>query len=91
MLAALTGADLCPAHLTFTPTGWRQLIHPPMQLPGTRLAEKVRLGTQALADVFAQGIAGTPADWHMLQPLWLADLPAATRSRLDATPERGRP
>ena len=30
--------------------------------------------TQALADHFANNIAAHPADWHMLQPQWLADL-----------------
>jgi len=39
--------------------------------------------TQAVADRFAADIAEHPEDWHMLQPLWLADiratdLPAAT-------------
>jgi phosphatidylinositol dimannoside acyltransferase len=76
MLAALTGADLCPVHLSFTDNGWRQVIHPPLRLPGTRLAQQVREGTQLLADVFARGISEYPQDWHMLQPLWLADLPA---------------
>ncbi|HEY5116333.1 MAG TPA: phosphatidylinositol mannoside acyltransferase [Nakamurella sp.] len=75
MLAALTGADLCPVHLSFTGDGWRQVIHPPLRLPGTRLAQQVREGTQLLADVFAGGIRHHPQDWHMLQPLWLADVP----------------
>jgi lauroyl/myristoyl acyltransferase len=44
-------------------------------LPGARLTDQVRGGTQALADVFAERIAEHPADWHMLQRLWLADLP----------------
>jgi KDO2-lipid IV(A) lauroyltransferase len=30
--------------------------------------------TQAMADAFARGIAEHPADWHMLQKLWLEDL-----------------
>lgn len=34
----------------------------------------VGLITQALADRFAVNIAAHPQDWHMLQPLWLADL-----------------
>lgn len=74
MLAALTGADLCPVHLSFTDDGWRQVIHPPLQLPGTRLVQQVREGTQLLADFFASGISQHPQDWHMVQPLWLADL-----------------
>lgn len=80
MLAALTGADLCAAHLSFTQNGsergWRTHVSPPLELPGTRLAERVRGGTQLIADQFQATIARRPQDWHMLQPLWLADLPA---------------
>ena len=83
MLAALTGADLLRVHLTYTDTGWHHLICPPMQLPGERLAQQVREGTQLLADGYASGIEAEPADWHMLQPLWEADLPAHRRARLD--------
>ncbi|MBM9467055.1 phosphatidylinositol mannoside acyltransferase [Nakamurella leprariae] len=74
LLAATTGAALLPVHLSFTDDGWRQVVAPPLQLPGRRLAEQVRGGTQLLADFFAQEIGEHPADWHMLQPLWLADL-----------------
>jgi KDO2-lipid IV(A) lauroyltransferase len=42
--------------------------------------------TQALADRFAAGIAAHPADWHMLQPLWTADLTAAQLARRSAAP-----
>ena len=31
--------------------------------------------TQSLADAFEKFISAHPADWHMLQRLWLADLP----------------
>jgi len=80
MLAALTGADLVTVHLSFTQRGtdrgWWTHISPPIELPGTRLADKVRAGTQAIATTFERTIARKPQDWHMLQPLWLADLPA---------------
>ncbi len=75
LLAAKTGAALLPVSLWFTPRGWGQWIGPPIELPGARLTDQVRGGTQALADVFAERIAEHPADWHMLQRLWLADLP----------------
>ncbi|HYU04442.1 MAG TPA: phosphatidylinositol mannoside acyltransferase [Jatrophihabitantaceae bacterium] len=75
LLAAKTGAALLPVSLWFTPDGWGQWIGPPIELPGARLTDQVRGGTQALADVFAERIAEHPADWHMLQRLWLADLP----------------
>lgn len=77
MLAARTGATLLPVGLWFTPDGgWGQLIGEPVQLRGERLADQVRNGTQALADAFAGFIAAHPADWHMLQKVWAADLTA---------------
>ncbi len=85
MLAALTGADLCPVHLTFLPDGWKQVVRPPLPLPGTRLSQQVRAGTQLLADAFAAGIAETPHDWHMLQPLWLDDLARTGSGRPEKT------
>ena len=85
MLAALTGADLCAVHLSFTQDGnergWRTYVAPPVQLPGTRLAERVKGGTQLLANEFQARIRTRPQDWHMLQPLWLADLPAGHVAR----------
>ena len=39
--------------------------------------------TQALADRFAVNIAAHPQDWHMLQPLWLADLSDKRRASLE--------
>lgn len=77
LLAATTDAALLPVSLWFTPDGWGQRIHPPIDVSGPgRLRDRVVAGTQALADVFARDIAEHPADWHMLQRLWLADLPA---------------
>ncbi|HEY1572385.1 MAG TPA: phosphatidylinositol mannoside acyltransferase [Pseudonocardiaceae bacterium] len=72
MLAARTGAALLPVGSWFTDDGgWLFRIHPPI-----RVASKAGVGaaTQAMADVFAGDIAAQPADWHMMQKLWLADL-----------------
>ncbi len=47
------------------------------QIPVDRSADRakvIRRSTQAIADKLAEGIAAHPTDWHMLQPLWLADL-----------------
>lgn len=74
LLAATTGATLLPGCVWFTANGWGQRISPPITLASGRLRERVAAGTQALADVFAVEMARHPADWHMLQPLWLADL-----------------
>jgi len=79
LLAATTGAALLPVALWFTADGgWGQWIGGPVQLEGRRLADKVRSGTQSLADAFEKQIAQHPADWHMLQKLWLSDLPVRT-------------
>jgi KDO2-lipid IV(A) lauroyltransferase len=79
LLAATTGAVLLPVALWFTPDGgWGQWIGEPIEPEGARLAEKVRTGTQALADAFAPQVAAHPEDWHMLQKLWVADLSVRT-------------
>ncbi|MBW1604171.1 phosphatidylinositol mannoside acyltransferase [Streptomyces sp. JJ66] len=78
LLALQTGAPLLPASLWFDDTPvMKARVHPPIEVPesGSR-REKAAAMTQALADVFAGAIAEHPADWHMLQRLWLADLPA---------------
>ncbi len=75
LLAASTGAAVLPVSLWFTEDGWGQRINAPVEFPDGRLREKVTTGTQAVADTFAHDIAEHPGDWHMLQRLWLADLP----------------
>lgn len=78
-LAATTGAALLPVGCWHTDDGWGFRIHPPVRVTGH---DGVPAATQALADVFAGDIAAHPADWHMLQKLWLADLPRVSRERL---------
>lgn len=77
-LALDTGAALLPVTLAYDPDGWQVHIHPEVPVPpsGSR-AEKIAVMTQAVADVFAAGIAAAPQDWHMLQRLWVADLDPA--------------
>ncbi|MFI6001092.1 phosphatidylinositol mannoside acyltransferase [Streptomyces sp. NPDC051366] len=76
LLAQQTGAVLLPATLHYgdSPKMYGR-IHPEVAVPktGTR-AEQTAVMTQAVADVFAQGITEHPEDWHMLQRLWLDDL-----------------
>ncbi|MFP1628248.1 phosphatidylinositol mannoside acyltransferase [Streptomyces sp. 5K101] len=76
LLAQQTGALLLPVTLWYDETPvMKGRVHAPVEVPesGTR-AEKTSAMTQALADVFAEGIAQHPEDWHMLQRLWLSDL-----------------
>ncbi|NUT91171.1 MAG: phosphatidylinositol mannoside acyltransferase [Saccharothrix sp.] len=79
-LAATTGAALLPVGLWFTDGGWSFRIHPPIRVAGTG---GVGPATQQLADVFAADIAAHPTDWHMLQKLWLADLPESRQRALE--------
>jgi KDO2-lipid IV(A) lauroyltransferase len=69
-LALRTGAVLLPVTLSFRPDGWRATIQP--EVPHTDVATM----TQQVARAFERGIAEHPADWHMLQRLWLDDLAA---------------
>ena len=69
-LALQTGAVLLPVTLAFTRDGWLCTFHEPVA------HSDVATMTQAVADAFAVGIAAHPADWHMLQRLWLDDLAA---------------
>jgi KDO2-lipid IV(A) lauroyltransferase len=70
-LAATTGAALIPAGCWFTEDGWQIRLHPRIRV---NAREEVPAATQALADIFAGDIAAHPADWHMLQKFWIADL-----------------
>jgi KDO2-lipid IV(A) lauroyltransferase len=67
-LALKTGAALIPVHLAFEPQGWQITFYDEVA------PSDVPTMTQAVADCFAQGIGEHPADWHMLQRLWLDDL-----------------
>lgn len=67
-LALRTGATLLPVTLSFREPGWQIAFAEPVE------HTDVPTMTQALADAFARGIAEHPADWHMLQRLWLDDL-----------------
>jgi KDO2-lipid IV(A) lauroyltransferase len=74
LLAATTGAVVLPVHAFFDGPEWGLAVFPPIDVPAGRLRDAVPAGTQALAEVFAREIARRPADWHMVQPLWDADL-----------------
>lgn len=80
-LAIETGADLIAVHSWYTPRGWGFSASAPLDTS----SGDVTVITQALADKFARNIAAHPADWHMMQPQWLADLPEERRAKLEAT------
>ncbi|MDI5964661.1 phosphatidylinositol mannoside acyltransferase [Streptomyces sp. SL13] len=92
LLALQTGALLLPATLWYDDSPvMHGRIHPAVEVPaeGTRAVRAAAM-TQAVADVFALGIAEHPQDWHMLQRLWLSDL--TPREARDGTaPPAGSP
>ncbi len=83
-LAIETGAPLHPAHVYYDGEDCVVQIDDALDTN----SGDVGVITQALADRFAVNIAAHPADWHMLQPQWLADLSAQRRARLDGDDDR---
>jgi lauroyl/myristoyl acyltransferase len=81
-LAAATGAELLLADNFFTEDGWGVRVHTSIHVHSR---EDVAPATQRMADVFAADIANHPADWHMMQKLWLADLDDDRRKALQGS------
>jgi lauroyl/myristoyl acyltransferase len=74
-LAIASGAILFPVSLWVDGDATVGCIHPQVLPPSTGdRPSKVAVTTQSVAHVFQHAIAEHPADWHMLQPLWEADL-----------------
>jgi phosphatidylinositol dimannoside acyltransferase len=94
-LAVQTGAALMPATLWFEGDRWGVHIHEEIPVPETGdRRQKAAAMTQEIARIFEQGIREHPADWHMLQKVFVADLDperlAASRAQVrarEAAPE----
>jgi KDO2-lipid IV(A) lauroyltransferase len=89
-LALVTAAPILPTILWYDDEGCQHAkIMPALKVPdGGSRAEKTSALCQQLADAFAEGIRAHPADWHMLQRLWLEDLDPAKAPRAAAESER---
>ena len=79
-LAIETGAMVLPTHCYNTPDSWVFDVTGPLDTSSGDVA----VITQKMADRFARNIAAHPADWHMMQPQWLADLSDERRAKLGA-------
>ncbi|GAA3986307.1 phosphatidylinositol mannoside acyltransferase [Actinomadura viridis] len=79
-LAVQTGAALIPVTLWYEGEYWGARVHEEIPVPeqGAR-QEKIQAMTQQLARAFEEGISAHPEDWHMLQKVWVEDLPEARR------------
>lgn len=79
LLAIRTGAPLLVASIWYEDgRTCARLDEVTVATSGSR-SEQVAVTTQRIADLMAARIAEHPADWHMLQRLWLADLAARVR------------
>lgn len=74
-LAVQTGAALMPATMWFEGDRWGVEIHPEIPVPaqGDRW-HKAAVMTQEVARAFERGIRQHPADWHMLQRVFVSEL-----------------
>lgn len=86
VLALRTGAALVPVTLWYEgeEPDHRLVVRFHDEVPppdGIRGSARVVHMTQAVADQFSAGIAEHPADWHMLQRLFVADAAQGTESR----------
>ena len=74
-LAVQTGAALVPVILWFEGDHWGAHIHEEIPVPaGGGNEQKTAAMMQELARLFEAGIKAHPQDWHMLQPVFVADL-----------------
>ena len=103
-LALRTGAPLFPATLWYDGKKAHAKIHPQVKVPAKAPSgddasgkpgynKAVNSMTQQIADAFEEGIREHPADWHMMQKLWLEDLDperlAATEAKRQAAAAGG--
>ncbi|MGB5656581.1 MAG: phosphatidylinositol mannoside acyltransferase [Acidimicrobiia bacterium] len=74
-LVELTGAALFPVGSYYDGPGYLFEVHPELPLPNADdRAERIRLGTQALAYEFEDIIRAQPTSWHLFQPNWPSDI-----------------
>ncbi len=80
VLGMLTQAPILPVSLWYDGPLATGQVHERIDVPssGTR-EERIRAVTQGIANAFEAGIREHSADWHMMQPVWLADLDPTRR------------
>ena len=85
LLAVMTGAPLHPVGMWFEGEAMVGQVLPRVEVPsGLPRDEQVRRMTQEIANGLGSAIAEHPVSWHMLQPVWTADLDPARRARRPA-------
>lgn len=82
LMSALTGAPIMPVSLWYDGPIMRGRVDPPIIADGAARGDRsqqVSALTQEMADAFARNIGLHPVDWHMMQRLWLSDVPERSR------------
>lgn len=75
LLSMLTGAALHPVSMWFDGEMLRGQVYPAVPIPSSgEKSERLTLMCQGLADSLCHGIFQHPADWHMMQKVWVRDL-----------------
>lgn len=80
VLGLLTGAPVMPVVLWFDGPNATGIVLPPVEIPteGTK-TEKIQVITQGIAHAFEGPVREHSIDWHMMQPVWVADLDMSRR------------
>ena len=80
LLGILTGAPIHPVSLWYDGPMATGMVHERVPVPETGTNdERIRIITQGIAHAFEEGIRDHSVDWHMMQPVWIADLDPARR------------
>jgi KDO2-lipid IV(A) lauroyltransferase len=80
VLGMLTGAPVMPVTLYYDGSRASGYVHDAIPVPtqGTK-TEKIHAMTQQIARSFEEGMRDHSVDWHMMQPVWVADLDPSRR------------
>ncbi len=80
VLGMLTGAPILPVSLWYDGPLATGYVHDAIPIPesGTR-EERIQSVVQGVAHAFETGIRDHSVDWHMMQPVWVADLDPSRR------------
>ncbi len=85
LVARRTGATLLAVNFFYRDGQPAATVFDPIPVPTSGSEDDdIRTITQSIAGRFEIGIGEHPSDWHMLQPLWLADLDQERLARAGA-------
>ncbi len=76
VLAMASGAALIPLTMRYAGRRMVLTIHEPVDIPTVGTSrERAGVACQAVADAFSSAVRTHPEHWHMMQPVFVSDLP----------------